>query len=374
MPTFLLDVYSPDDPECSRVIELDDTQTLADVDAAIRAEFSLGHADRYTFVMSGDPNDTETRISGVTGVPAPPAAGLRLVDLDITDGMCIAYLCDHEQTPHFDIHVTAGGPVDAATRYPRVVKREGKPRSHDDDDDHDDDHDHDHDHDHCALRPDFPVALVDHLRAVDAGQPEAIPALLAVLDACHDVVDAHAVEHVVNLSEIVHNVFAAAARAGDVDAVHHVATRVSALINGWSGWAGAVGALIEADRVDAANAAADTLLACDLDDAGRVFAADLIAVLGRTAAAESMLREVLGRRWLSGDVREEATLSLAELLRTTGRPAEARRLLAARHAAASRAREAQHGTVRHDTPRPGRNDPCPCGSGRKYKKCCGAAV
>jgi len=22
--------------------------------------------------------------------------------------------------------------------------------------------------------------------------------------------------------------------------------------------------------------------------------------------------------------------------------------------------------------RPGRNDPCPCGSGKKYKKCCGA--
>ncbi|MCZ6745963.1 MAG: SEC-C metal-binding domain-containing protein [Acidobacteria bacterium] len=21
----------------------------------------------------------------------------------------------------------------------------------------------------------------------------------------------------------------------------------------------------------------------------------------------------------------------------------------------------------------GRNDPCPCGSGKKYKKCCGAA-
>jgi preprotein translocase subunit SecA len=24
------------------------------------------------------------------------------------------------------------------------------------------------------------------------------------------------------------------------------------------------------------------------------------------------------------------------------------------------------------TPRVGRNDPCPCGSGKKYKKCCGA--
>jgi uncharacterized protein YecA (UPF0149 family) len=27
--------------------------------------------------------------------------------------------------------------------------------------------------------------------------------------------------------------------------------------------------------------------------------------------------------------------------------------------------------VRHD-PHVGRNDPCPCGSGRKFKKCCGA--
>ncbi|MBL8349498.1 MAG: UPF0149 family protein [Burkholderiaceae bacterium] len=29
---------------------------------------------------------------------------------------------------------------------------------------------------------------------------------------------------------------------------------------------------------------------------------------------------------------------------------------------------------RHVEPRPGRNDPCPCGSGKKYKKCHGAAV
>jgi SEC-C motif domain protein len=30
--------------------------------------------------------------------------------------------------------------------------------------------------------------------------------------------------------------------------------------------------------------------------------------------------------------------------------------------------------VRRATPKIGRNDPCPCGSGKKYKKCCGAAV
>ena len=29
-------------------------------------------------------------------------------------------------------------------------------------------------------------------------------------------------------------------------------------------------------------------------------------------------------------------------------------------------------TVRRETPKTGRNDPCPCGSGKKFKKCCEA--
>lgn len=29
-------------------------------------------------------------------------------------------------------------------------------------------------------------------------------------------------------------------------------------------------------------------------------------------------------------------------------------------------------TLRRTQPKVGRNDPCPCGSGEKYKKCCGA--
>jgi preprotein translocase subunit SecA len=31
-------------------------------------------------------------------------------------------------------------------------------------------------------------------------------------------------------------------------------------------------------------------------------------------------------------------------------------------------------TVRRDEPKVGRNDPCPCGSGKKFKKCHGAAA
>ncbi len=29
--------------------------------------------------------------------------------------------------------------------------------------------------------------------------------------------------------------------------------------------------------------------------------------------------------------------------------------------------------LRREAPKVGRNDPCPCGSGKKYKKCCGKA-
>jgi preprotein translocase subunit SecA len=38
----------------------------------------------------------------------------------------------------------------------------------------------------------------------------------------------------------------------------------------------------------------------------------------------------------------------------------------------SEAIEAASAPVVRDAPKVGRNDPCPCGSGKKYKKCCGA--
>ncbi|HZL35666.1 MAG TPA: SEC-C metal-binding domain-containing protein [Tepidisphaeraceae bacterium] len=35
--------------------------------------------------------------------------------------------------------------------------------------------------------------------------------------------------------------------------------------------------------------------------------------------------------------------------------------------------DGQVATIRRAAPKPGRNDPCSCGSGRKYKKCCGVS-
>ena len=47
------------------------------------------------------------------------------------------------------------------------------------------------------------------------------------------------------------------------------------------------------------------------------------------------------------------------------------RFAAQRRADARQAREAT--TVRREVPKVGRNEPCPCGSGKKYKQCCGGS-
>ena len=36
--------------------------------------------------------------------------------------------------------------------------------------------------------------------------------------------------------------------------------------------------------------------------------------------------------------------------------------------------DSQPKTVKRQAAKVGRNDPCPCGSGKKYKKCCGKAA
>ena len=43
-------------------------------------------------------------------------------------------------------------------------------------------------------------------------------------------------------------------------------------------------------------------------------------------------------------------------------------------AAASGGQDGKVETIQRNAPKVGRNDPCPCGSGKKYKKCHGAAA
>ena len=72
----------------------------------------------------------------------------------------------------------------------------------------------------------------------------------------------------------------------------------------------------------------------------------------------------------------------AELFEQKRREEAERRQLAFQHAQASALPEAEQESAQQveapqqpmvrDTPKVGRNDPCPCGSGKKYKQCCGA--
>lgn len=78
-------------------------------------------------------------------------------------------------------------------------------------------------------------------------------------------------------------------------------------------------------------------------------------------------------------VREEMPETIAvflEWLGTGGRLADAPRLAATSRAMAPVFRQrlapagGERGVPVRVAPKIGRNDPCPCGSGRKYKKCC----
>ena len=74
--------------------------------------------------------------------------------------------------------------------------------------------------------------------------------------------------------------------------------------------------------------------------------------------------------WPETPVTEELREEL-EALMGAGAGRAYHRFAAERRAAARLSREV--GTVRREAPKVGRNEPCPCGSGRKYKQCCGAA-
>lgn len=95
-------------------------------------------------------------------------------------------------------------------------------------------------------------------------------------------------------------------------------------------------------------------------------AGDTHRALGDSAAAEAYYRRSLELSQ-SPAARFDARLRLVTCLVETGRDAEAQQLLQqAQQAVGSSAASPSVAVV-------GRNDPCPCGSGKKYKKCCGAA-
>jgi uncharacterized protein YchJ len=94
-------------------------------------------------------------------------------------------------------------------------------------------------------------------------------------------------------------------------------------------------------------------------------AGDVYRELGEADAAEAYYRRALALAKTTA-ARSEASLRITGLMLDSGREPEALAFLAQQRALSS---EEQ---TRAQLPSVGRNEPCPCGSGKKYKKCHGA--
>ncbi len=131
----------------------------------------------------------------------------------------------------------------------------------------------------------------------------------------------------------------------------------------------------------------------------RLTAGDVYRDLGDLAIAEGVYRQALAMAHGADPQRDAAVERLANLLRQTGRGTEADALVGEVEAEATRQEEApdtdpeglrktgaeepflsQAGVgppvalpspAPQTIPRVGRNEPCPCGSGQKFKRCCG---
>jgi SEC-C motif-containing protein len=151
--------------------------------------------------------------------------------------------------------------------------------------------------------------------------------------------------------------------------------------------------LAEAGRQDEAlKQVEENLTRFPVDVWVRINAGDVHKHCGDPAAAERMYRDAMALADGDDDLveRADAVLHLVDLLRETGHGAEADALVAAEGDALDEWAAAENGyeddyedeeedrpveppsTVVRSGPKVGRNDPCPFGSGKKYKRCCAA--
>ncbi len=143
--------------------------------------------------------------------------------------------------------------------------------------------------------------------------------------------------------------------------------------------------LAEAGRREEALRQVEANLAQFPDDVWvRIKAGDAHRKLGEMGTAEAVYHDALAMTDEFGRSydREGAVERLVNLLHETGRGAEVDALVdavEAREAEHEKVRYAEEGrapantwpeTVRREAPKVGRNEPCPCGSGMKFKRCC----
>ncbi len=130
-----------------------------------------------------------------------------------------------------------------------------------------------------------------------------------------------------------------------------------------------------AGRADDSRSALARNLEEEPEDSEVLFEAGMAASeLGDLRLAEQCYREALRYAGTREDLREEIVRELLPLLEEAGK--DTRELLETERARLQSMRRARLALaspvtpVVRSSPKVGRNEPCPCGSGKKYKKCC----
>jgi hypothetical protein len=375
-------------PEVSRVFDVSARQALDDVHFALQAAFELDNDHMYAFYMSGRHFDKSSELAGPDSRGGGSRAErTRLVELGLEPGKSFSYVFDFGDELWHTLEVESVRDVAAPPEEPQLVESVGEaPPQHLNSRDWDD-----------RLTPDVSelVPLADEfVRLMTHGGDERDPSTEELQAAHRAAMDLAAklerdderfwaleetTEH--DLVHFMLDLPFELARAGMADKGAELALAMS-FVDPGDFLTDRAMILAEAGEREAALAqVAENIASMPTDQWVQIKAGDVYVELGEVGPAETAYRAALE---LDGPVfeRDEAVERLLELFTTQGREADATALKVAEQARTdeaarikreppSHASDVPSDTVVRFAPKVGRNDPCPCGSGKKYKKCCG---
>ncbi len=428
--TYVLHIVPERAPQVSRTVELLATQTLDELHLCIQREFGLDYAHLYAFYMSGRAWDKKSCYEG----PDKNAARVTLQAAGCKPGKEFLYIFDFGDELRHLIRVESQGALEPGVEYPRTLAAIGDapPQYQQEEEEQEPEVDADllaladeaakvctvmYDdllsegsclHDGHELHSHKDAATLEQHLELERRLREALlprPNQLAALDA-------HCEYSLLDwVSELIFDL-AGRGQGDEALVLHEVWNKLTgnAAVEPLGSRAKL---LLRAGRTEEAKAEADKRLSQAPDDFHALsIAADIYEGLGDLEQAEALCRRYYEVAEDADDWQEElaAGHQLADLLRKRDKNEEAEALeqslegvsgwdgdedldepsdedededddddadlftLEGATAAAPSHRSVGGGAGEPVTamPKIGRNEPCPCGSGKKYKKCCGA--
>ncbi|HEY6559768.1 MAG TPA: SEC-C metal-binding domain-containing protein [Polyangiaceae bacterium] len=398
-----------------RTLELSGAHSLHDLHLAIQSAFELDDDHLYAFFMNGNPWDTEFGYWSAPDSAGEKSSEATLDDLALCPNKRFLYLFDYGDEHLFAVRVVrvdAGerGPSrprladsagDAPVQYPDLDAPEEPACAHhappdptladlarrlgpvvqlwsDENPEDEDEDDSDVDSPADALT----TASSDAALAPRPSLRQEYDLALELLERCNNDAS-HIHEHIEHAldADVLGWLIALPNRLADEEGALPLAITLTErllVMMPEPPLRAALGNYLAVDGQTAeARALLETLLREEPEDpfvAYRV--ASILLELGDLPRAEQCYRDALRFAGSERQLRERAREELVALLEDQGRSEDAAAVTRAEKSRAARATRRSASLLSPSQPitveaKPGRNDPCTCGSGKKFKKCCG---